>query len=46
MSEYFPKPISLEANENVELDLSNYAAKADLKMHKVLIHQNMLKKLI
>ena len=31
MSEYFPKPKSLAANVNVELDLSNYATKADLK---------------
>ena len=31
MSEYFPKPKSLEANVKVELDLSNYATKADLK---------------
>ena len=31
MSEYFPKPKSLEANVKVELDLSNYAIKADFK---------------
>ena len=31
MSEYFPKPKSLGANTKVELDLSNYATKADLK---------------
>ena len=31
MSEYFPKSKSLEANVKVELDLSNYATKADLK---------------
>ena len=31
MNEYFPKPKSLEANVKVELDLSNYAIKADLK---------------
>ena len=31
MSEYFPKPTSLEANVKVELDLSNYATKLDLK---------------
>ena len=31
MSEYFPKPKSLERNVKVELDLSNYATKADLK---------------
>ena len=31
MSEYFPKPKSSEASVKVELDLSNYATKADLK---------------
>ena len=31
MSEYFPKPKSLGACVKVELDLSNYARKADLK---------------
>ena len=31
MSEYFPKPESLGANVKVELDLSNYATKSDLK---------------
>ena len=31
MSEYFPKPKSLGANVKIELDLSNYATKADLK---------------
>ena len=31
MSEYFPQPKSLGANVKVELDLSNYATKTDLK---------------
>ena len=31
MSEYFPEPKSSRANVKVELDLSNYATKADLK---------------
>ena len=31
MGEYFPKPKSLGANGKVELDLSKYATKADLK---------------
>ena len=31
MSEYFPKPNFLEANVKVELDLFNYATKADIK---------------
>ena len=38
ISEYLPKPKSLEANFKVELDLSNDATKADLKMQQVLIH--------
>ena len=31
MSEYFSKPKSLGANVKVDLDLSNYATKVDLK---------------
>ena len=31
MIEYFPKPISLTGNVKVEIDLSNYATKAELK---------------
>ena len=31
MSKHFPKPKSLGANVKVELDLSNYTTKADLK---------------
>ena len=31
MSEYFPEPKSLGRRMKVELDFSNYAAKADLK---------------
>ena len=31
MKEYFPKPISLGANVKLQLDLSKYATKADLK---------------
>ena len=31
MSEYFLKPKSLGENVKLELDLSNYATKADLK---------------
>ena len=31
MSKYFAKPKSLGANVRVELDLSNYKTKADLK---------------
>ena len=46
MSEYFPESKSLGGKVKVELDLSNYAAKADLKMQEVLIHQNLLKRLI
>ena len=32
MNEYLLKPKSLEANVKVELDLSSYATKADLKI--------------
>ena len=31
MRSYFPKPKSIKGNVKVELDLSNYATKADLK---------------
>ena len=31
MNEYFPKPTPLGRNVKVELDLSNYETKADLK---------------
>ena len=31
MSEYFPEPISSRGRVKVELDLSNYATKADFK---------------
>ena len=31
MSEYFPKPKSLGGKVKVELDLSNYATKADFR---------------
>ena len=31
MSEYLPKPTRLGGNGKVELDLSNYATKGDLK---------------
>ena len=44
MSEYFPKPNSLGANvKKVELDLSNYATKADSKKAAGV---DMLKRLI
>ena len=36
MIEYFPKPKSLIENVKVELDLSNYATKADLKNSTVV----------
>ena len=46
MSKYFPKPKSLGANVKVELDLSNYATKADLKIEQELIHSILLKRVI
>ena len=45
MSEYFPEPKSLGQKMKVELDLSHYATKADLK-NAMLIPQNLLKRLI
>ena len=44
MSEYLPKTKSLGANLKLELDLSSYATKADLKMQQVLINHLLLKK--
>ena len=46
MGEYFTKSNSLGANVNVELELSNYAIKTDLKMQQELIHRILLKGLI
>ena len=46
MSKYFPKPKYLGANKKVQLDLSSYAAKTDLKIQQELIHQILLIKLI
>ena len=46
MSEYTPERKSLGGRVKVELDLSNYARKTYLKMQPVLIHQNLLKRLI
>ena len=37
MSEYFPEPKFSGGKVKVELDLSNYATKADLKKSKRLI---------
>ena len=46
MGEYFTKSNSFRANVNVELELSNYAIKTDLKMQQELIHRILLKGLI
>ena len=47
MSEYFPELKSSRADVKVELNLSNYATKADLKkMQQDLMHQILLKRLI
>ena len=46
MSEYFPEPKSIGGNAKVQLDLSNYATKVDLKMQQELIHHLLLKGLI
>ena len=50
MGEYFPEQKSLAGRVNVELDLSNYARKTDLKIAtgKIAkyIHPNLLNTLI
>ena len=46
MSQYFPEPRSLGGRVKVELDLSYYATKADLKNPTGVDNQNLLKKLI
>ena len=43
MSEYISKLRPLDGYVKVELDLCNYATKADLKRQQVSIHQNLLK---
>ena len=45
MGEYFSKLKSF-GRVKAELDLANYATKSDLKNEYMLIHQNLLKKLI
>ena len=41
MSQYFPKPYrSFGGNVKVELDLSSYPTKADLKNQQELMHLN------
>ena len=45
MSEYFPKPRRLGGNVKVELDLSNYATKADLKNETGVDTISLLKRL-
>ena len=46
MIEYFPKPRSLGANVKVELDLLNYATKADLENVTGVDTSEFAKKLI
>ena len=46
MSEYFSEPKSLGGRVKVELDLSNYAAKEDLKNVTGVDTSNSAKKLI
>ena len=46
MGEYFPKPNSLGGNVKVELDLSDYVTKTDLKNATGSIHHLLLKGLI
>ena len=46
MRKYFPEPKYLGGRVKVELDLSNYATKADLKTATGVENQNILKRLI
>ena len=46
MTEYFPKPKSFRERVKINLDLSNYAAKVNLKMQQLFIYQNLIKWLI
>ena len=46
MSKYFPEPKSSGGRVKCELDLSNYAAKADLKNVTVIGTSKISKKLI
>ena len=46
MNEYFPELKLLGGKAKVELDLSNYATKIDLKNEQELIHHLLLKRLI
>ena len=46
MSEYFPNPNFLGTNVKVELDLSNYATKTDLKNATGLDTSDFTKRLI
>ena len=44
MTENFPEPKSSGGRVKVELYLSNYTTRADLKMQQVFIHQMLKKK--
>ena len=44
MGDYFPETKSLGGRVKVELGLSNYATKRDLKLQQELIHHIFLKK--
>ena len=46
MSEYLPELKPSGERVKVELDLSNYATKNDLKKQQVLLHRNLLKRMI
>ena len=46
MSEHFPKQKYFGRRVEIELDLSSYATKEDLKKQQILIHRNLLIRLI
>ena len=46
MTEYFPAPKYFGGRVKVELDLTNYATKSDLKNDTGVDNQNLLKRLV
>ena len=46
MSEYFPEPKSSRGRVKVELDLSNYATKVDLKNETGVVTSKLAKNLV
>ena len=43
---YFPEPFTYKNEIEIQLDLSNYAAKSDLITQQAFMHHNLLKNMI